>query len=121
MEHENRLTLKDETHINPGEEIRIFDLHLDERLIIMWGWLWRSIVVTIIVMIIAGLIGSIIGFISGIVAVSQDIDIQEYELIIQLIGGVIGFLVGFASLAYFIDWIAKSRFGKYRFVLIRKP
>ena len=120
MENGVELTAIERTSQILDEEIKIFKIDFKDRLSIMWGWFWRSLILTIIVMLIGAAAGGILGFIIGIIMVFNGADVQEHQLFIQLIGGLIGFCIGFLSIAYYINWITKTNIGKYRFLMVKK-
>lgn len=102
------------------EEIKFFKMKFIDRISILWGWLWRSFIVTSITMIVIAIVGFTTGAIFGIILNIMGIDTQKYLLYFRLLGGLIGLMFGILGTAYFINWITQKSIRGYRFVLVKE-
>jgi ABC-type amino acid transport system permease subunit len=121
---------KIETFVD-GKQVIIGDHNLDkyfkvnpknvlfsEWLQIAWGYFWRGIVISILAGFAGIIIGAIIGFFTSFIATLLNNDIENIKIYLQVIGFIVGLFIGLLMIIPLIKWILKSRFGKYRFLLI---
>jgi hypothetical protein len=116
------LNIKQDNSDRPYYRLLFSDLSLEEKLVLMWGWLWRSLCVTTIAVIIAAIAGGIIGASIGMLAVIMHKNIAPLKFLLQSVGFTVGLFIGFLSLGPLIKWITNAKYGRYQiWILTNEP
>jgi ABC-type Fe3+ transport system permease subunit len=100
------------------------DLDLQELvradwLYLMCGFFWRSMCITAAAAVCAAVLGFMTGLVVGIIMKLAGIPQESYMLPFQVICVLLGMGIGFASLAPYIKWLMRARFGSLRLKLER--
>ena len=99
--------------LNPTVPVEVVDIDAiptSDQFTVFWGYLWRSLVVGVA----AGLVGFLLSLIAGVFLGLLGLDSWQ-----KPIGFVAGLGVGLALTWQFLRWLLLSRFGRYRFLLVR--
>lgn len=82
------------------------------RLLVVWGFFWRGILITIASMIAAGIIGGIIGLVAALFGIPLDVGIT----LARVVGGVLSFYF----LWLYIHWLFRASLSGHRLHLVRQ-
>lgn len=101
-----------------GNAVAFAEISRAAQLRVIWGFLWRGLLLSLASLIVSMIIGFIVGFVAAIGLSVAGLEVEEYTFILRVVGFFLGLAVGLCFSVLYVVWMFASRLGSFRLALV---